>query len=156
MPTILEPTLIQASGTLSANAAGATEEQDFDFGNLEGALLLGVEYGGSLADGTTGIIEMGLNFDAGAAAPAASLDLAASERVFAYRAMNVIAVTAASVFFANYPWVNLEPLKIFIASNIAVQTFNTGAVARTLRSKIYFKRVLFTQAEMGGRLAIRR
>jgi len=156
VPKIIEPTLIRTSATLSANAGGATTEMDFNFGNLEGARLLNVEWSGSVADDTTGLIEFGLHFQATAAAPAASLDLASNQDVFATRTIQIIDITGVGNFVVVYPNVNLEPIGIDILSNIAAQMFNSGGVARTGVAKIYYKRLLFTQRELGGQLAVRR
>jgi len=156
MPRVIEPTLIRTSGTLSANGGGATSEMDFDFGNLEGALLLGVEWGGSWADDTTGIVEFALHFQGTAAAPTASLDLSSNEEVFALRTINEFDLTAVGSFVIDYPHVDLTMFNIQILSNIAAQMFNSGGVARTGVAKVYYKRLLFSQRELGAQLAVRR
>lgn len=129
---------------------------DFDFGNLEGAWLLGVEWSGTITDGTAGTVEFGLHFQGSAAAPAAALDLASNEEVFATRTLNVIPVTAASVIAPWYPFVDLSRLNIQILSNIAAQIFNSSGVNRTGIAKVYYKRLLFSAAELGAQLAVRR
>jgi len=156
MPRIIQPTLIRTSALISANAGGATIELDFDFGNLEGALLLGVEYGGAFADDTTGVYELALHFQGTAAAPAASLDLLGNEQTFAYRNINLLDITGVGNVNIPYPAVDLSRLNIQILSNIAHQSFNSGGVARTSRARVYYKRLLFTQSELGAQLAVRR
>jgi len=156
MPKVIEPTLIRTSGLVSANGGGATNEMDFDFGNLEGAVLLGVEYGGAFSDDTTSVYEMALHFQGTAAAPAASLDLLANEQTFAYRNINILDITGVGNVNIPYPAVDLTLLNIQILSNIAHQVFNSGAVARTSRARVYYKRLLFSQRELGAQLAVRR
>lgn len=156
MPRIIEPTLIRTFGVLSASGSGATANMDFDFGNLEGALLLATEWGGAFADDTTTVMEFGHHFQGTAAAPAASLDLAINEDVFGYRCINLLDITGVGNVNVPYPFVDLRGLNIQILSNIAQQIFNTGAVARTAASKVYFKRLLFSQLELGAQLAVRR
>jgi len=156
VPRVIEPTLIRTSALISANAGGATVEMDFDFGNLEGALLLGVEYGGAFASDTTTVYEMGLHFQGTAAAPAASLDLLGSEQIFAYRNINLLDITGVGNVNIPYPMVDLTMLNIQILSNIAHQIHNTGAVARTSRARVFYKRLLFSQKELGAQLAVRR
>jgi len=156
MPRVIQPTLIRTFGVLTASASGATANMDFDFGNLEGALLMATEWGGAWADDTTTVFEFAHHFQGTAAAPAASLDLAINEDVFAYRCINQLDISAVGNFVIDYPFIDLTKLNIQILSNIAQQIFNTGAVARTAASKVYFKRLLFTQLELGGQLAVRR
>jgi len=153
---ILEPTLIRVPTGISVNAAGATSELDFDFGNLEGAKLLRIEYSLTLASGITGVIEYGLNFNGTSAAPAVSNALRDNEDVFAYVQQNVIATTAVGITITPPVSVDLADLDLFILSNIALQGFNTGGVARLISAKVYFKRVLFTQKELGSQIAVRR
>lgn len=156
MPRVIEPTLILTFGVLSASASGATANMDFDFGNLEGALLLATEWGGAFASDTTTVFEFGHNFQGTAAAPAASLDLAINQDVFAYSCINLLDITAVGNVNIPYPHTDLSELNIQILSNISQQIFNTGAVARTAASKVYFKRLLFSQLELGAQLAVRR
>lgn len=156
MPRIIQPTLIRTFGVLTASASGATAQMDFDFGNLEGALLMATEWGGSWGDDTSTVFEFGHHFQGTAAAPAASLDLAINEEVFAYRCINQLDISAVGNFVIDHPFVDLRELDIQILSNIAQQIFNTGAVARTAASKVYYKRLLFSQLELGAQLAVRR
>ncbi len=153
---ILEPTLILPSAQLSVNAAGATAEMDFDFGNLEGAKIFAVEYFATIGNETTGVVEVGLNFNGTSAAPASSGDLAGNEDVFAFINYNVTDATTVGFDTFNAPRLILAELDIFILSNLAVQAFNSGGVARLIRARVYFKRVQFTQSELGGRVAVRR
>lgn len=153
---ILEPTLIRSPAGISVSAAGATSELDFDFGSLEGAKLLAVEYNLVPGSFVTGVVEMGLNFNGSAAAPTTSQQLADDENVFALQMLGIITVTAVGVNVTVTQRVDLTTLDLFILSNIALQGFNTGAVARLIGVKVYFKRVLFTQDELGSQLAVRR
>lgn len=129
---------------------------DFDFGNLEGALLKALEWGGAFSDDTTGVVEWALHFQGTAGAPAASLALATNEQVFAYRCVNLLDITGVGNVNIPYPVVDLRPLELEILSNIAAQMFNSGGVARTGVAKVYYKRLLFSQLELGAQLAVRR
>jgi len=156
MPRVIEPTLIRSAGTISVNAGGATAEMDFDFGNLEGARILGVQYSLALGSSLTGLVELGLNFTGTAAAPAASDDLRTNENVFADVVTQVLGVTAVGFQAYAVPYLDITQLGIDILSNLALQAFNSGGVARTVAVKVYYKRLLFSQRELGAQLAVRR
>jgi len=156
MPRIFEPTLIRSSGILTLNAAGATTEMDFSFGNLEGAMLNYIEYGGSIGDDTSSVWEAALHFQGSANAPAASLDLLTNEEAFGYVNYSMVDLTAVGNFHVWSPRVDLRPLEIQILSNIALQGFQTGAKVGLVGAKVYYKRLLFSQLELGGQLAVRR
>ncbi len=156
MPKIIEPTLIRVGGPVTVNATGGTAEMDFDFGNLEGARILGVQYGINIASSVTALVEVGLNFAGAASAPAASDDLRLNENVFADKTVQVLGVTAVGFQIWEPEYIDLMPLNIDILSNISLQAFNTGAVARIMTVKVYYKRLLFSQRELGAQLAVRR
>lgn len=153
---ILEPTLIRPSAVLGPNAGGVTDEIEFNFGSQEGALLLAVEYAFNPGNSTTGLVEIGLNFNGTAAAPAASDDLRVNRNVFAQLFIAVLGVTAVGFNVTPTPHVNLQGYDIAIASNVALQAFATGAVARSVSCKIYYKRVFFSFKELGAMVASQR
>ncbi len=131
-------------------------ELDFNFGNQEGARLLFVEYDIAFGSGVSGTVEVGLNFDPQAAAPTSAGQMTRDERVFAGGHFSVLQITAVGVMQQQVAPVDIFNMNITIASNIQLQAFNTGAVARVVNCKVYYKRVQFTLAELGGRIAVRR
>lgn len=157
MPREIEPTLIRAvPAVLSVNGGGGTSELDFDFGNLEGARLLGVQYGIAFGTSLTGLVEVGLNFNGTEAAPTASDLLRLNENVFADKTIQVLGVTAVGFQIFDPDYVDLESRNIVISSNVALQAFNSGAVARTVSCKVYYRRLLFSENELIFQLAVRR
>jgi len=156
VPRVIEPTLIRAGGLISVNNAGATAELDFDFGNLEGALLLGVQYGVAFGSSLTGLVEIGMNFTGTAAAPSGTDLLRVDENVFADDIIQVLGVSAVGFQIYSPRYQDLESRNMIISSNIALQARNTAAVARTISVKVYYKRVLFSQNELLFQLAVRR
>ena len=51
---------------------------------------------------------------------------------------------------------DLRPLDILVARNIAFQLFAAGATQLSSVAAVYYKRVLFSEAEVGGVVAFRR
>ena len=157
-PRILEPTLIRTSTVLSTTGgAGATVEMDFDFGNLEGAILLAVEYRSPdiLVPGAAGGIEMGLHFNGTQAAPGTAVAFVVDENMFAFESWDFNIVTSGGLQ-ASSPVVDLRPFDILIARNIALQIFVAGAATLGVVAAIYYKRAQFSEAEVGGIVAFRR
>jgi len=157
MPREFGPTLIRTSGAATAPAAGgATDEMDFNFGSLEGGRIMGVEYGSSAhLPSATGYLEYGLNFNPSAPAPAAANDLQSSESVFAVGQVDFALAGAASAFGIMEDRVDLSMYNIFIVRNIALQVFTITVTAGVV-ARVYFKRVIFSEAELGGIVAFRR
>jgi len=156
MPREFGPTLIRTSGAVTAPAAGgATDEMDFNFGSLEGARILGVEYGASAhLPAATGYLEYGLNFNPSAPAPTAANDLQSDEGVFAVGQVD-FALATSGMFGLPEDRVDLSMFNIFIVRNIALQVF-TITVTSGVVARVYFKRVIFSEAELGGIVAFRR
>ncbi len=156
MPRRFGPTLIRTSGAVTAPAAGgATDEMDFNFGTLEGAQLLGVEYGASAhLPAATGYLEYGLNFNPTATAPAAANDLQSDEGVFAVGQVD-FALATSGMFGIFEDRVDLSRYNIFIVRNIALQVF-TITVTSGVVARVYFQRAVFSEAELGGLVAFRR
>ena len=128
---------------------------DFNFGSLEGARILGVEYGASAhLPGATGYLEYGLNFNPGAPAPTAANDLQSDEGVFAVGQVD-FALATSGMFDIFEDRVDLSMYNIFIVRNIALQVF-TITVTSGVVARVYFKRVIFSEAELGGIVAFRR
>lgn len=152
---VLEPTLVLTSAVMVLNNAGGTEELDFDFGNLEGAKLMGVEYSFSMAASTAGTLEAGLNFNGGAAAPAAADALRIDSNLFAQVMISTILTTSGLIAVPSM-YRDLSLLGFVITSNIALQGFGSAATTRNISARLYFKRVIFTQSEVGTQIALRR
>ena len=157
MPSIFEPTLIRTSGALIDTAGdGETVEMDFDFGNLEGALLLGVEYRGvAFLSALSGTLEVGLNFNGTAVAPPTSASFTVDENVFAYRTWDA-SLTTSGMTVVGSAYLSLKDLDLVIARNIAFQIFVTGASNLGAVAAVYYKRALFSQNEVGGIVSFRR
>lgn len=151
---ILEPTLIIGSASISPNNGGATTEIDFDFGNLEGAWLLQVDYFVQAIQ-ITGEVSFGLNFDPNAAVPAASTTLHTSSMVFAAGKQEEGFTTSGYSIDQGHVY-PLRDLDIYLARNIALQGFEVSANNRVVIAKIYYKRIQFTESEIGGVIAFRR
>lgn len=155
---ILEPVLIEMSTFISATGgAGAAIEMDFDFGNLEGALLERVEYraGASLLSGLSGATLYALDFDGTAPAAANEAAFNIDRNKFAYSAVDVSLITTGGHAGVS-PTVELQTLKLVIARNISFHVFVVGASSNGGVAAVYFRRVLFTQGELGGIIAFRR
>ncbi len=156
MPRSFGPTLIRTSGVVTAPAAGgATDEMDFNFGTLEGAQILGVEYGSSAhLPAATGYLEYGLNFNPTATAPAAANDLQSDEGIFACGQVDLAWATSGQ-FGIFEDRVDLSRYNIFIVRNIALQVF-TITVTSGVVARVYFQRAIFSTTELGGLVAFRR
>jgi len=151
---ILEPTLIKGSATLVANAGVDSAEVDFDFGNLEGALLLGVDYIYP-SIGVTGLMAGGIAFDPNKVTPATAELLFSDEGMFAKFAVDeVLVTTGGSTTISRH--LALTHLSLYIARNISVHAVTVDANNRGYSCCIYYKRVQFTQEEIGGVIAFRR
>lgn len=152
---ILEPTLIRVTDSLQIASGGTTVEMDFSFGNLEGAKLLGVEY---MSDGidlsATGALEYGLNFNPTAPVPTVAESIFTDEGVVAAGVQDGL-VSAAGAKQTRADVRDLAPFDIVIVRNLAVQVFTVGVTAGVV-ARVYFKRVIFTEAEVGGFVAFRR
>lgn len=156
MVRVLEPTLLRGSAVISGQASGATTEMDFDLGNLEGLLILAVEYRGvAKASTLSGGLEMGLHFNGTQAAPGSSALLAADENLFAFVGYDW-SLTTSGVIWTRDKAVDLRFMDIVVARNIAFQLFATGASTLSASAMVYYKRVQFTEAEVGGIVAFRR
>lgn len=157
MPQVIEPTLIRTSTQLSTTAgAGATQQMDFDFGNLEGALLLAVEYRGDIfTSALSGGVQFGLHFNGTQAAPATSIVMTADENLFGYLGLDH-SLTTSGAAQSMVKAVDLRPFDIVIARNIAFQIFVTGASTLGGTAAVFYKRAIFSQAEVGGIVAFRR
>jgi len=153
---VLEPTLIRTVNSLQIAAGGATVEMDFNFGNLEGAKLLGIEY---MSDGfllsATGALEYGMNFNPTAPVPTVAESIAADEGVIAAGVQDAQLAGAAFLAQVGADVRDLSPFDIVIVRNLAVQVFTVGVTAGVI-ARVYFKRVIFTEAEVGGFVAFRR
>lgn len=154
MPQILEPTLIIGSPIVNPNNGGATAEIDFSFGNLEGALLLGVDWF-MQAIGITGELHVGINLDPDAAAPSASTSLVTDNSVIAYIHRDEVLVTTGGELVDSRHQ-SLQHLDIIVARNLAIQAFEVSGNVRAAHCKLYYKRVQFRINEVGGIIAFRR
>lgn len=152
---VLEPTLIISNALLTVNNGGGSAEVDFDFGNLEGALLIGIDWYLEAAIAAQGELHAGLNLDPDAADPTASTTLALNNLVIAYQMCDEIFTTSgASMFQPRHS--DLRHLDMVIARNVAVQAFEVSANNRSVVAKIYYKRVQFTPNEVGPVITFRR
>ncbi len=152
----LEPVLIEMSTFISATGgAGAAVEMDFDFGNLEGALLERVEYraGASLMSALGGAALYALDFDGTAAAAASEAAFNIDRNKFGYAGNDVSGTATAGL---QQQTVDLSGLKLVVARNISFHVFVVGASTLGGVAAVYFRRVLFSQAEIGGLVAFRR
>ena len=155
MPQEFGPTLIRTSALVLPASTGAVDEMEFNFGNLEGARLLAVEYGSSgMQPSASGYTEYGLNFTGSIAAPVAVNDIALDENVFAFQSIDHVLVTTGSATVMSRV-VDLRPMELFIVRNIALQVF-TVATTSGVVARVYYRRVIFTQNEIGGVIAFRR
>ncbi len=153
---VLEPTLIRSTDGGQVASTGAVVEMDFSFGNLEGAKLLGVEYFSSgMLLSATGFLEYGLALNPTLQAPAAAGDIAANENIVAAGAQDAQLAGAAFLSQVGADVRNLEPFDIVIVRNMAVVTFTVGVTAG-MNARVYYKRVLFTESEVGIFVAFRR
>ena len=153
---IIEPVLIEMSTFISATGgAGAAVEMDFDFGNLEGALLERVEYraGASLMSGLAGSSLYALDFDGTAVAAASEAAFNIDRSKFAYAGNDVSGTATAGL---QQQTVDLKSLNLVIARNISFHVFVVGASTLGGVAAVYFRRTLFTQDEVGGLVAFRR
>jgi len=149
------PTLIRTSTVVAPASTGGVNEMDFNFGNLEGARILAVEYGGSaMVPNATGYVEAGLNFNGSIAAPTTVNDIAIDENVFAFVAIDLILATSGVGIQNNLQWTGLDK-ELIIARNIALQVF-TVATTSGFAARVYYRRVIFSEAEVGGIIAFRR
>ena len=153
---ILEPTLIRTTDSTQITGTGITVEMDFSFSNLEGAKLLGVEY---VSDGmdlaATGSLEYGLNFNPTVAAPAVAEDIFNDEGIVAAGVQDARIGAAFESKQTRADVRDLEPFDIVIVRNLGLQVFTVGVTAGVV-ARVYFKRVIFTEAEVGGFIAFRR
>jgi len=153
---VFDPTLIRTVNGTQVVSTGLTVEMDFSFGNLEGAKLLGVEY---MSDGlllsATGALEYGLNFNPTAPNPAVAEGIFNDEDVIAAGVQDSQLAGAAFLSHATADRVNLEPYDIVIVRNLGLQTFTVGVTAGVV-ARVYYKRVIFDQNEIGAFIAFRR
>ncbi len=153
---VLEPALIRTADSLQIAGAGTTVEMDFSFGNLEGAKLLGVEY---MSDGlllsATGALEYGLNFNPTAPVPTVAESIFNDEGVVAAGVQDAQLAGAAFLSQVGADVRNLEPFDIVIVRNLGLQVFTVGVTAGVV-ARVYYKRVLFQESELGGFIAFRR
>lgn len=150
---VLEPTLMRG-GLLAPNNGGDTLELDFDFGNLEGAFLLAVDWYLELI-GATGGVMAGVALNPNKAVPVSPGAFWTDENVIGMVHQDEVLETQGAMALAGFHY-DLSPLGIYIARNVAIQGFGSGAGARACDAKIYYKRVIFTEAEIGGVIAFRR
>lgn len=155
---ILDPVLIETSAFVDATGGvGDAAEMDFDFGNLEGALLERVEYraGASLLSALAGAILFALNFDGTLPGFANEAAFNINRNNFGYYSNDVSLVTTGMAAVQS-PTVDLKSLNLVIARNISLQVLAVGASTLGCVAAVYFRRVLFTQDEVGGIVAFRR
>lgn len=155
---ILDPVLIETSEFVDATGGvGDAIEMDFDFGNLEGALLERVEYraGASGLSALAGAVLYALNFDGTDPGAANEAAFNIDRNNFAYASNDVSIVTTGMAAIAS-PMVDLHGLGLVIARNISFQTLTVGASTLGAVAAVYYRRVLFTQDELGGVIAFRR
>ncbi len=137
-------------------SGGGSVEMDFSFGNLEGAKLLGVEYFSTgLLLSATGSLEYGLAFNPTEPLPAAAGDVQANEGVVAAGGQDAQLAGAAFLSQVGADVRDLSAFDIVIVRNLAVITFTVGVTAG-VNARVYFKRVIFTEQEIGGFIAFRR
>jgi len=149
------PTLIRTSALVAPASTGGVDEMEFNFGNLEGARILAVEYGGSaMLPNATGYLEAGLNFNGSIAAPAAANDIVLDENVFAFVAIDLILATSGATGQNNLQWTGSDK-ELVIARNLALQVFTVGTTSG-LVARVYYRRVIFSESEVGGIIAFRR
>ena len=149
------PTLIRTSAVVAPASGGGVDEMDFNFGNLEGARILAVEYGGSaMVPNATGYIEAGLNFNGSVVAPVTVNDIVIDENIFAFVALDLILATSGVGIQNQLVWTGLDK-DLIIARNIALQVFTVGTTSG-FAARVYYRRVIFSEAEVGGIIAFRR
>ncbi len=153
---VFDPTLIRTADSLQIAGGGTTVEMDFSFGNLEGAKLLAVEY---MSDGfklsATGALEYGLNFNPSAPAPAVAESIAIDEDVVAAGIQDNQLAGAAFLSQVGPDRVDMSTWDIVIVRNLGLQVFTVGVTAGVI-ARVYYKRVIFDQNEIGAFIAFRR
>ncbi len=102
----------------------------------------------------TGYLEFGLNFNGTVAAPAAVNDILTDENVFAFGSIDFLLSTNGSTNTPARDWSGLDK-DLLIARNIALQVF-TVTVTSGVAARVYYRRVIFNEAELGGVIAFRR
>lgn len=154
----LDPILIQTSEFVdSTGGVGDAIEMDFDFGNLEGALLERVEYraGASGLSALAGGVLYGLDFDGTDPGQANEATFNGNRNIFAYASNDVSLVTTGMAAIQS-PMVDLHALGLVIARNISFQTLTIGASTLGAVAAVYYRRTLFSKNEVGGIIAFRR
>jgi len=153
---VLEPELVQVSQTLTLNNGGGVDPMDFSLGNLEGLLITRTELvitgGLDASDFLTGL---GLSINPAAVSPATLDALVADPDVIALRVTDALFTTSGAA------WADLTGYReyltpVLVARNLSFLGFETAASNVTARARVYFKRVIFTQAELVGQIAVRR
>ncbi len=156
MPREFEPTLIRTADSTQLTGVGITVEMDFNFGNLEGARILMTEYWSSgILLPATGALEYGLNFNATAPTPTVSGDIMRNINVFASGGQDAQLVAGGSDMQVPADVRDLERLNLQIVRNLGLQAFAVGGPTGVI-CKVYYRRLLFSESELGPVLAFRR
>lgn len=155
MVRILEPTLFQVSPIVTPNGGFDIGEMDFDFGNLEGALLLQVSYRVFPLTDTTKNWAHALTFNGSAVVPASEAAFQSDRLVFGELFGEEMAIGAAGNTGLHGYTVDLRPLDLVIARNPAyIGYMSAGTAGGT--AVVAYKRAQFTETEVGGVVAFRR
>jgi len=149
MPTIYEPTLIKGAN-VSPNNGADNAEIEFSFGINEGAKIEKVSFLSTALIAADGQCEYGLNFRPNAGDPAAAGDLLEDDDVFAGYTLEE--QNAAGSALHSDTVIDLKDDSVYIVKDITMQGFGVGAGARYCAAKVYYKRVRFSDAEMGSLL----
>lgn len=146
MPIIYEPTLLKSIAETTVNNTGVAVDIDFDFAINEGAKIEKIENGCYSAAGA-GSLDVALNLKPDQSAPAASGDVFEDDDVIAaHRNLsdaNMQSSPVVKVF-------DYHDDSIYIVKNVTVQMYGSGAVNRLAYMKVYYKRVKFSDAELGN------
>lgn len=156
---VLEPMLIKST-TDTATSSAAVQEIDFDFAALEGGLIFAAQgifntddiVADLEADNTLAVaINYNSNF-----APSNILTMANDDSTFFFSKINIVNVTAASVFgMRTDSGLELMPSGLLIVNNPSMASFaTTGSPSHV--TKLYYKRVLFDELELVPFVALRR
>jgi len=158
MPQVFEPTLVQVSQPITLNAGGAVDVMDFSLGNLEGLLVVMIEFvPTSLQVGQDNTTILGLSIDPNAVAPATIDAVAADPDLIAVASYIEQFTTSGSSLLEAVTRVifpmGREPLA---ARNLTFVGFHDAATNVLARCRVSFKRVVFSQSELIGQIAVRR
>lgn len=146
MPEIFEPTLVKSIPQTTVNNTGVAVDIEFDFAINEGIKIEKIE-NGCYSSAGAGSLEQGLNLRPNADAPAASGDLFGDDDVIAgHRNLsdaNLSTGPCVQVF-------DFQNDSIYVVKDLTAVMYGSGAFNRLCTMKIHYKRVRFSDAELGN------